>query len=74
MDHQFLAKWPKYKRRQLALRSGNFTILAGLLYKKETDQVLRRFVSKHKKHSVLVEAHQGVAGGHLGKDITYKKI
>ena len=74
MDYSFPQQWSKDRKRRLALRSRDFTIIAGQLYKKGIDQVCRRCVSEHEKIGVLKEAHQGITGGHQAAEITKRKI
>ena len=39
MDYSFPHQWSRDKKRRLALRSRDFTIIAGQLYKKGIDQI-----------------------------------
>lgn len=74
MDYVFPQAWTKDKRKSLALRSRDFTMIARQLYKKGIDQVYRRCVPKHEKEGIMQEAHRGIAGGHLLAEITKRKI
>ena len=74
MDYSFPHQWSRDKKRRLALRSRDFTIIAGQLYKKGIDQICRRCVPEHEKNGILMEAHQGITGGHQAAEITKRKI
>ena len=74
MDYSFPHQWSRDKKRRLALRSRDFTIIAGQLYKKGIDQICRRCVPKHEKIGILKEAHQGITKGHQAAEITKRKI
>ena len=67
MDYSFPQQLSMDKKRRLALRSRDFTIIAGQLYKKGIDQICRRCVPEHEKTGILREAHQGITGGHQVK-------
>ncbi|MCO5556985.1 hypothetical protein L7F22_010540 [Adiantum nelumboides] len=49
------------------MQSRNFTWAAGALYKLGKDGVLRRCVQEEERIELLEEAHEGDAGGHIGK-------
>lgn len=53
----------KGQRRQLALHNRYFEIIAGHLYRRGVDQILRRCVSESDRIAILEEAHKGVIGG-----------
>ena len=74
MDYSFPHQWSRDKKRRLALRSRDFTIIAGQLYKRGIDQICRRCVPEHEKNGILMEAHQGIAGGHQAAEITKRKV
>lgn len=64
----------KDKRKKLALKSRTFMVIAGVLYKRGIDQVIRRCVPDFEQVIVLKEAHQGIAGGHFSGEVTGRKI
>ena len=74
MEYSFPPQWSKDKKRRLALRSKDFTIIAGQLYKRGIDQICRICVPEHEKNGILMEAHQGITGGHQAAEITKRKI
>lgn len=49
-------------------------IIAGFLYKRGLDNIIRRCVPDHEQSSVLEEVHAGNAGGHFSAQITSRKI
>ena len=62
------------QKKELVTRAADFTIIEGHLYKMGADEVLRRYILEHEWHAILVEAHEGVAGGHYAGKATTKKI
>lgn len=62
------------QRRKFALKSKPFLVIAGALYRKGVDQIIRRCVDEEEQKLVLQEAHQGVSGGHFSGEITGRKI
>lgn len=72
------SKFPKEmssgERRKLVLRSRTFQLINGLLYKMGPDQILRQCVLEEEIPGVLREAHEDVAGGHMGPDMTARKV
>jgi hypothetical protein len=52
-----------------------FSLIAGQLYKMGPNEVLRRCVMEVEIPLILVEAHEGIAGGHYtGKETTQKVL
>lgn len=52
------------------VKAAKFSLIEGKLYKMGLDEILRRYVPEHERHMILVEAHEGAAGGHYArKDI-----
>lgn len=70
----FPSEMPPGERRKLALKSKTFQLINGLLYKMGPNQILRRRVMEEEVRGVLKEAHDGLAGGHMGPDATAKKV
>ena len=73
-DGIFLEGMDKDYRRRLALRSRPYLIIAGFLYKRGIDGIIRRCVPDFEQLSVLQEAHSGSAGGHFSGQITSRKV
>lgn len=61
------------ERWKLALKSKTFRLINGLLCKMGFDQILRRCVMEEIP-SVLKEAHDGLAGEHMGPNATARKV
>ena len=51
-----------------------FSSINGLLYKMGLDQLLSRCVMEEEVQSVLQEVHEVPTGGHLGPDMTARKV
>jgi hypothetical protein len=49
-------------------------LIAWNLYKLGEDGILRQCVLKHERPVILVEAHEGIAGGHYARKETAKNI
>ena len=49
-------------KKQLVVRSVEFQLIIGKLYKMGPDKILHRYVLLHEKERVLAEAHDGIAG------------
>jgi hypothetical protein len=53
----------------------NYQLIASHLYKMGANNILRRCVLEHEQPMVLVESHEGIAGGHYeGKATTQKAL
>ena len=62
------------QRRKFSLKSRPFLVIAGALYRKGVDQIIRRCVPDFEQDAVLQKAHSGISGGHFSRDITGKKV
>lgn len=62
------------ERRKLVLKSKTFQLINGLLYKMGPNQILRRCVMEEEILSVLKEAHDNLAGEHIGPDAIARKV
>jgi len=56
------------------VRTSDFTLIAGKLYKLGQDEILHRYVLEHKRRKILEEAHVGVIGGHYAGKATTQKV
>ena len=55
------------------VHAADFSVTAGHLYKMGTDEILRWYVTKFERSSILADAHGGTAGGHyVGRAIAQK--
>jgi hypothetical protein len=61
------------QKKQLVVRTADFSLIAGQLYKMGPDEILRRCVMEAERPLILVETHEGITGGYYaGKETTYK--
>jgi hypothetical protein len=59
------------QKKQLVIHAAEFQLIAGQLYKMGPDEILRRCLMEAKRSLILVESHEGIAGGHYaGKETT----
>ena len=58
-----------WKKKQLVVKAGDYTLIMGQLYKLGPDEILHRCISDHERKWVMAEAHVGVLGVHyVGKE------
>jgi hypothetical protein len=62
------------QKKQLVVRTADFTLIAGQLYKLGSDEILCRYVLEHEQSRILEEAHAGVSGGHYAGKPTAQKV
>jgi transposase InsO family protein len=63
------------QKKQLVVRASKFQLIVGKLYKMEPDEILRRCVMEAERPLIIVEAHEGIVGGHYaGKGTTQKVL
>ena len=62
------------ERRKFVLKSKPILVIAGALYRKGIDQIIRRCVPEFEQIAILQEAHEEISRGHFSGDITGKKI
>jgi hypothetical protein len=56
------------QKKNLVVKVADYQLIAGNLYKMVTYNILRRCVLEHERPRILVEAHEGIFGGHyVGK-------
>jgi hypothetical protein len=58
------------QKKQLVVRATDFSLIAGHLYKMGLDEILRRCVMEAKLLLILIESHEGIAGGHYVGKVT----
>jgi hypothetical protein len=59
------------QKKKLVVRIVYFSLIAGQLYKMGPNEILRRCVMEEERPLILVEAHEGIVGGHyVGKSTT----
>jgi hypothetical protein len=63
------------QKKQLVVHAADFSLIVGHLYKMGPDEILRRCVMEAERPLILVESHEGIAGGHYaGKSIAKKVL
>ena len=55
------------QKKQLVVKVVDFTLIAGQLYKLDSDEILCRCVFKHEQPWIMSEAHASVIGGHYAR-------
>ena len=61
-------------QKRLAVRSRNFCLVSDTLYHKGLDDIWRRAIRQFEKHTILQEAHDGIARGHYVGESTARKV
>jgi hypothetical protein len=56
------------------VHAADFSLIAGQLYKMGPDEILRRCVMEAERPLILIEAHEGIIGGHYAGKETMQKI
>jgi hypothetical protein len=52
------------QKKQLVVHASEFSLIVGQLYKMGPDEISRRCVMEVERPLILVESHEGIAGGH----------
>eukprot|EP00253_Pinus_taeda_P033049 PITA_33049 len=65
-----LKGYTSQQKKELVLRTANFSVIAGNLYKMGSNEILRCYVPEFERSIILLEAHGGVAGGHYAGKAT----
>ena len=58
------------QKKDLVVHATYSSVIVGQLYNMGMIEVLRRYVPKFERVSILAEAHEGVVGGHYAKKAT----
>ena len=66
--------WNSKQRRALCLKSASYQIIEGILFRKNYDGVLLRCLEKEDANKVMIDLHDGPAGGHFSGDTIAHKI
>lgn len=69
-----LEGYKSQQKKELVVRTTDFSIIAGHLYKMGADEILRRYVPEFECDRILTEAHGGAAGGHYAGKATAHNI
>jgi hypothetical protein len=62
------------QKKNLVIRANNYQLIVGHLYKMGIDNILRRYILDHEQLIILVEAHEGIAGGNYAGKYTTQKV
>ena len=66
--------WNSKQRRVLRLKSATYQIIDGILFRNNYDGVILRCLEKEDAKKVIIELHDGPAGGHFSRDTTAHNI
>jgi hypothetical protein len=58
------------QKKHLVVCVVEFSLIVGQLYKMGPDEILRRCVMEAERPLILVESHEGIAGGHYAGKAT----
>jgi hypothetical protein len=58
----------------MVVRVADYQLIVGHLYNMGADNILRRFVLEHEIARILVEADEGIVGGHYAGKVTVHKL
>ena len=64
----------KVEAKKLIRRDGLYQLIAYQLYIKGKDEVMRRCTLPQEIDDILVQSHDGIAGGHFSSEITTRKV
>jgi transposase InsO family protein len=62
------------QKKQLVVRAPDFSLIAKQIYNMGLDEILRRCVMEAERPLILVEAHEGITGGHYTRKETTQNI
>jgi hypothetical protein len=62
------------QKKQLVVRAVDFSLIVEQLYKMGLDELLRRCVMEEERTLILVEAHEGITGGHYAGKEKMQKV
>jgi hypothetical protein len=62
------------QRKNLVIRTTDYQLITRHLYNMGIDSILRRYVLDHERPRILVEAHEGIAGGNYARKDTAQKV
>jgi hypothetical protein len=62
------------QKKQLVVHAADFSLIVVQLYKMGPDEILRRCVMEAERPLILVEAHEGITGGHYAGKATVQKV
>jgi hypothetical protein len=62
------------QKKNPTIKVADYQLIARHLYKMGTNSILRRCVLEHETPRILVEAHEGIDGGHYAGKYTTQKL
>ena len=71
--HTFPPHFIDKMKTQLVHKSATYTLIGGVLYKRETNEVLRRYIFQSEVDLILECCHLDSCGGHFDGDSTARK-
>ena len=63
-----------HKKRALRLKSTQYQLIDGVLFRQNYDQVLLRYFKKDDAEHILTELQDGPVGGHFSGETTAHKV
>ena len=72
--HKLPKEWTEEKKRKVRVNRRQFVVLDHRLFKRGSDGLLRRWVSKTEVQSTLIACHDSACGGHFSGQLTGQKI
>jgi hypothetical protein len=62
------------QKKNMVVRGENYQLIVEHLYNMGTYRILRRCLLEHERPIILVEPHEGIAGGHYAGNTTTQKV
>jgi len=72
--HKLPKEWTKEERRKVRVNSRQFVVVGHRLFRRGSDGILRRCVSKTEVEAILIACHDSACGGHFSGQLTGQKI
>jgi hypothetical protein len=69
-----LSEYKISQKKQLVVRAADFSLIVGQLYKMGPNEILRRCIMEIECPMILIEAHEGIVGGHYAGKTTAQKV
>ena len=64
----------KAEARKLIRLAGAYQLIAGQIYIRGKEDVIRRCALPHEINDILSQAHDGIARGHFASELTARKV
>jgi hypothetical protein len=62
------------QKKQMVVRTADFSLTAGQLYNMGPNEILRRCVMEVEIPLILAESHEGITGGHYARKAIAQKV